>query len=63
MSNKPISLARVPTTEARTEALRMWALGYDTKDIASQMGHHECWIYNNLPKWRQAAKIEQESVS
>lgn len=60
MSNKHISLAPVPTPGEveRVDALRMWQLGYDTKDIASHLGCKESWIYHQLPKWRQAAKSE-----
>lgn len=73
MSNKHISLAPVPDpgsiraamarAEAkrvleRTDALRMWQLGYDTKDIASHLNCKESWIYNQLPKWRLLAKSE-----
>lgn len=73
MSNKHISLAPVPAhggtrpfpTNARglepsprDIALSMWGEGRDTKDIASHLGCKESWIYNQLPKWRMAAKSE-----
>ena len=64
MSNKHISLAPVPTLDVarihadRAIALSMWKAGFDTKDIASHLGRKESWVYNNLSRWRVAAKSE-----
>lgn len=59
MTNKPISLAPVPTNpEVRAEIIVLWEQGFDTKDIASRVGRPESWVYNTLWKWRLLAKSE-----
>lgn len=36
-----------------SEAIQLWRVGFDTRDIAYELFVHESVIYNNLPEWRK----------
>lgn len=48
--------AEARRTLERTEIQRLWAEGFDTKDISSRVNHPESFVYNTLSKLREQVR-------